>query len=39
MADEDVYELHIHRKQRHVMRGEVPKIGDTVSATLTGEKR
>jgi len=36
------YELHVHRKdgssRRHVMRGELPKVGDTVPATLAGEK-
>jgi hypothetical protein len=36
------YALHVHRKdrslQRHVMRGELPKVGDTVPATLAGEK-
>ena len=36
------YALHVHRKdgswQRHVMRGEVPNIGDTVPATLAGKK-
>jgi hypothetical protein len=36
------YALHVHRKdggrRYHVMRGEVPKVGDTVPATLGGEK-
>jgi hypothetical protein len=36
------YALHVHRKdgslQRHVMRGELPKVGDTFPATLAGEK-
>jgi hypothetical protein len=36
------YALHVHRKDgsscRHIMQGELPKIGDTVPATLAGEK-
>ena len=36
------YELHLHRKdgssRRHIMQGEVPKVGDTVPATLAGKK-
>jgi hypothetical protein len=32
------YELHVHRKdgswRHHITRGEVPKVGDNVSATL-----
>jgi hypothetical protein len=36
------YTLHVRRKdgswRHHVMRGEVPKIGDTVFATLAGDK-
>jgi hypothetical protein len=36
------YEMHLHRKdgssRRHVMRGELPKVGDTVPATLGGKK-
>jgi hypothetical protein len=36
------FALHIHRKdgssRRHIMRGEVPKAGDTVPATLEGER-
>jgi hypothetical protein len=36
------YALHVHRKdgssRRHIMRDELPKVGDTVSATLVGEK-
>jgi len=32
------YELHLHRKdgssRRHIMQGELPKVGDTVPATL-----
>jgi hypothetical protein len=32
------YALHVHRKDgrlcRHIMRGELPKVGDTVPATL-----
>jgi len=36
------YALHVHRKdgswRHHIMRGEVPKVGDTVPATLAGEK-
>jgi len=36
------YTLHVHRKdgswQNHVMQGEVPKVGDTVSAMLAGNK-
>jgi hypothetical protein len=36
------YTLHVHRKdgssQRHVMKGELPTVGDTVPATLAGKK-
>jgi hypothetical protein len=36
------YTLHVRRKdgslRHHVMRGEVPKVGDTVFATLTDDK-
>jgi len=36
------YELHLHRKdgssRRHIMQGELPKVGDTVPATLAGTK-
>jgi hypothetical protein len=36
------YELHVHRKDGsshwHIMKGELPKVGDTVPATLGGEK-
>ena len=36
------YTLHVHRKdgswQNHVMQGEVPEVGDTVFATLAGNK-
>jgi hypothetical protein len=36
------YTLHVHRKddsrQRHIMQGELPKVGDTVPATLAGER-
>ncbi|MGC2079164.1 MAG: hypothetical protein WA728_24690 [Xanthobacteraceae bacterium] len=36
------YELHVHRKdggwQRHLMRGELPKPGDTVPAILSREE-
>ena len=36
------YALHVRRKdgssRRHVMRGELPKVGDTVPATLAGKK-
>jgi len=36
------YALHVHRKdggsRRHIMQGELPKVGDTVPATLTGKK-
>ena len=35
------YELHVHRKdgslRRHIMRGELPKVGDTVPATLANK--
>ena len=35
------YALHVHRKdgslRRHVMRGELPKVGDTIPATLARE--
>jgi hypothetical protein len=36
------YALHVHRKdgssRRHIMQGELPKVGDTVPATLAGER-
>jgi hypothetical protein len=36
------YTLHVHRKdgswQNHVMQGEVPKVGDTVSTMLASNK-
>ena len=36
------YTLHVHCKdgswRHHVMQGEVPKVGDTVFATLAGDK-
>jgi hypothetical protein len=36
------YTLHVRRNdgswRHHVMRGEVPKVGDTVFATLAGDK-
>jgi hypothetical protein len=36
------YTLHVHRRdgsqQNHVMQGQVPKVGDTVFATLAGNK-
>jgi hypothetical protein len=36
------YALHVHRKdgtwRRHIMRGEVPNVGDTVRANLAGER-
>jgi hypothetical protein len=36
------YALQVHRKDgswhRHIMRGELPKVGDTVPATLTGKE-
>jgi hypothetical protein len=36
------YALHVRRKdgswRHHIMRGEVPRVGDTVPATLAGEK-
>ena len=36
------YALHVNRKdgswRRHIMRGEVPKVGDTVDAPLGGKK-
>jgi len=36
------YTLHVRRKDgswcHHVMRGEVPKVGDIVFATLAGDK-
>jgi hypothetical protein len=35
------YALHVHRKDGswrcHMMQGELPKVGDTVPATLSGE--
>jgi len=36
------YALHVHRKdgssRRHIMQAELPKVGDTVPATLGGKK-
>ena len=36
------YALNVHRKDgswhRHLMAGELPKVGDTVPATLPGEE-
>ena len=35
------YTLHVHRKDgswhRHLMRGELPKVGDTIPVLLPGE--
>jgi hypothetical protein len=35
------YTLHVHRKDgswhRHVMQGELPKVGDTIPVLLPGE--
>ena len=37
----DLRQLHVHRKDgswhRHLMRGELPKVGDTIPVLLPGE--